>query len=414
MKTRSAPLPGPLGGLKELIERPAAPGLALMAAAAFAFAWANSPWAASYTTLLQTPVAVSIGEAGLHKPLLLWINDGLMALFFLLVGLEVKREIVQGELSTVRKAALPVAAAVGGMIAPALLYVALNQGGIGMDGWAIPMATDIAFALGVLALLGDRVPVSLKVFLAAFAVADDIGAVTVIALFYTAKLSVVALAVAGGIALLLLALNRLRVDNLGLYLLLGAALWVAVLKSGVHATIAGVILAMAIPLRGPATADAGATDDDHSPLVHLEHTLHPWVSWLVLPVFALANAGVAVVGADIDPLHPVALGITVGLVVGKLVGIPAMSFVAVRLGLAELPAGATWLHVVGIGLLGGIGFTMSIFIAGLAFADPALLDTAKLGIMSASLLAGTLGIGVLLLAGRGRETRAEDLDAQAA
>ncbi len=381
----------PMGGLAELFRSPAAPGVALMFAAGLAFVWANSPWAEAYGALLATPVAVEVGAAGLHKPMLLWINDGLMALFFLMVGLEVKREIAQGELSSVRKAALPVAAALGGMVVPALLYVLVNLGGPGQSGWAIPMATDIAFALGVLALLGDRVPTSLKVFLAALAVADDIGAVTVIALFYTSKLSVTALLVAAGIGGLLLVLNRMKVQNLGLYLLVGAALWVAVLKSGVHATIAGVILAMAVPLHG-------VEDDDHSPLVHLEHTLHPWVSWLVLPIFALANAGVTVLGSEIELLHPVALGTAAGLVIGKSLGIPVFSWIAVRSGLGQLPQGASWRHVIGIGLLGGIGFTMSIFVAGLAFADPALLDTAKLGILGSSLLAGVIGVVVLLSA----------------
>ena len=386
----SNPTPAlPMGGLRELFRSPAAPGVALMVAAAVAFVWANSPWASSYGALLATPVAVEIGAAGLHKPLLLWINDVLMALFFLMVGLEVKREIIQGELSSLQKAGLPVAAALGGMVVPALLYTALNLGGPGQAGWAIPMATDIAFALGVLALLGDRVPASLKVFLAALAVADDIGAVTVIALFYTSKLSVTALVIAAGFGGLLLVFNRLRVQNLGLYLLVGAALWVAVLKSGVHATIAGVILAMAVPLRG-------VEDDDHSPLVHLEHTLHPWVSWLVLPVFALANAGVTVLGSEIQLLHPVALGTAAGLVLGKSIGIPAFSWAAVRLGLGQLPKGAGWRDVVGVGMLGGIGFTMSIFVAGLAFADPALLDTAKLGILGSSLLAGLAGATLLL------------------
>lgn len=384
---------GPMGGLRELFGKPAAPGVALMAAAAVAFTWANTPWSSAYFQLLETPVAVAVGDAGLHKPLLLWINDGLMALFFLMVGLEVKREIAQGELSSLRKAALPVAAALGGMVVPALLYAALNLGGPGQAGWAIPMATDIAFALGVLALLGDRVPTSLKIFLAALAVADDIGAVTVIALFYTSKLSLTVLAIAVGLGALLLVLNRLRVQNLGLYLLVGAALWVAVLKSGVHATIAGVILAMAVPLRGE-------EDDDHSPLVHLEHTLHPWVSWLVLPVFALANAGVTVVGTELQLLHPVALGTVAGLLVGKSLGIPAFSWLAVRFDLGVLPQGASWRHVVGVGLLGGIGFTMSIFVAGLAFVDPTLLDTAKLGILGSSLTAGALGAALLYTAPR--------------
>ncbi len=364
-----------------------------MATAAVAFAWANSPWAAMHAAVFETPFRIGLGDATLEKPMLLWINDGLMALFFLMVGLEVKREILQGELSTLKKAALPGAAALGGMLLPAALYVALNHDGPGAPGWAIPMATDIAFAMGVLALLGDRVPTSLKVFLAALAVADDIGAVAVIALFYTAELSVGALAIAGALCAFLVVLNRLRVLNLGVYLLVGAALWLAVLKSGVHATVAGVVLAMAVPLRVPGP-------DDDSPLVHLEHTLHPWVSWGVIPIFALANAGVSVVGGDLDLGHPIVLGVAGGLVLGKSIGIPGLAWLAVRSGVAALPAGAGWLHVLGIGLLGGIGFTMSIFVAGLAFADPALYDLAKVGIIGGSLLSGTLGVVVLTAAGK--------------
>ncbi len=384
---------GPLGGLTELLRSPAAPGLALMTAAALAFAWANSGWSASYEALLDLPVRVGIGDAELHKPLLLWVNDGLMALFFLLVGLEVKREVAHGALSSFRKAALPVAAAIGGMILPAAIFTALNLGGEGQAGWAIPMATDIAFALGVLALLGSRVPLSLKVFLAAFAVADDIGAVIVIATFYSHGFNAAAFGLAAALAGLLALLNRRGVKNLGVFLLVGAALWLAILKSGVHATIAGVILAMAIPLHG-------REDDDHSPLVHLEHTLHPWISWGVLPLFALANAGVRVVGAELDPLHPLAMGVTLGLVVGKALGIPLASLAAVRLGLAELPEGASWGHLVGVGLLGGIGFTMSIFVGTLAFDSAVLLDTAKVGILAGSSVAALLGLGTLLLAGR--------------
>ncbi|NOY26541.1 MAG: Na+/H+ antiporter NhaA [Oligoflexia bacterium] len=368
-----------------------------MTAAALGFAWANSSFSASYEAFLSVPVRVGIGEAELHKPLLLWINDGLMALFFLLVGLEVKREIAHGALSTFRKAALPVAAAVGGMILPAVIFTALNFGGEGQPGWAIPMATDIAFALGVLALLGKRVPLSLKVLLAAFAVADDIGAVIVIALFYSHGFNAAAFGLAAALAGLLALLNRRGVKNLGVYLLVGAALWLAILNSGIHATIAGVILAMAIPLHG-------REDDDHSPLVHLEHTLHPWISWGVLPLFALANAGVQVVGADLNPLHPLALGVTLGLIAGKAIGIPLASFAAVRLGLAELPEGANWGHIVGIGLLGGIGFTMSIFVGTLAFDSAVLLDTAKVGILTGSSVAAILGVGALLLAGRKRRT----------
>jgi len=398
--TRTPPATaGLFGGLGELFRAPAAPAVALLAAALVAFVWANSPWREGYQALLAIPLQIGAGGSVLSKPALLWINDGLMALFFLMVGLEVKREVMGGALSSARKAALPVAAALGGMLVPGLIYASFNLGGPGAPGWAIPMATDIAFALGVLALLGDRVPVSLKVFLAAFAVADDISAVTIIALFYTANLSTTALLVAGGLTGLLVLLNRLGVRALGLYLLVGAALWLAVLKSGVHATVAGVVLALTVPL-----GDASA----RSPLIDLEHALHPWVSWCVLPIFALANAGVAVVGAQLNLLDPIAVGVAVGLVAGKLVGIPAMCWLAVRLDLAELPAGAGWLEIIAVGLLGGIGFTMSIFIAGLAFADPVMLDTAKVGVLGGSLVAGTLGAGVLVWASRRRDRVAEE------
>ena len=368
----------------------AAPAIALMAVSAFAFALANSPFEAHYFASLAHPLAIGVGELTLQKPILLWINDGLMALFFLLVGLEVKRELHSGQLSSPRRAALPMAAALGGMVVPAAVY-SLVAGGLAPEGWGIPMATDIAFALGVLALLGSRVPVALIIFLTAFAVADDIGAVLVIALFYTRDLATGPLGVAGLGTLILVAMNLLGVRRARFYLLVGAVLWVAVLKSGVHATVAGLVTALAIPHGGA----QGST------LLRLEHRLAPWVAWGVLPIFALANAGVNL-GPDFDPWHPVALGVAAGLVGGKLVGVGGASWLAVRLGLAELPEGVGWTHVIGLSLLGGIGFTMAIFIASLAFVDPAQVEIAKAGVILGSVVAGALGTGVLLLASNAR------------
>jgi len=386
------------GGLGELLRSSIAPGLALVISAVLAVVWANSPWAWLYHQLFDTFATIDMGVVLLSKPSRLWINDGLMAMFFLMVGLEVKREVLQGELSSFRKASLPVASALGGMLVPALFFVALNHGGPGARGWAVPMATDIAFALGVLALLGRRVPVSLKVFLAAFAVADDIGAVIVIALFYGSALDLSTLAGAAIIVAVLVALNRSGVVNLAIYLALGVVLWILVLKSGVHATVAGVVLAMTVPLRPPPHLGGP------SPLARLEHSLHPWVSWVILPLFALANAGVTVLGGQIHLLHPVALGVGGGLLLGKLVGVPLAAWIAVRLGLGSLPEGARWSHMLGLGLLGGIGFTMSIFVAELAFSDHVLVDTAKVGILVSSTVAGLLGLAVLAWAGRPRES----------
>lgn len=326
---------------------------------------------------------LGLPDLGLYKPLLLWINDGLMAIFFLLVGLEVKREIQGGHLASARRAALPVAAALGGMAVPAGLYLLVAGDPATRAGWGVPMATDIAFALGILALLGRRINPALPAFLAAFAVADDIGAVLVIAFFYTASLKTGWLLAAAAATALLVGLNRAGLRALSPYLLVGAALWLFVLKSGVHATIAGVVLALAIPSGG-----------EDSPLLRLEHALAPWVSWVVLPIFALANAGVAFDG-DVRLDHPVALGVAVGLVAGKVLGVTGLSWLAVRLGLADLPAGVGWAQVTGLGLLGGVGFTMAIFIASLAFAEPALVDTAKAGILVGSAISACLGLGLL-------------------
>jgi len=398
--------------VEQFLESEAKGGILLFLAALVAFALSNSPAASVYFALREVPVAVRFGDFYLEKNLLLFVNDFLMAIFFLLVGLELKRELTTGELRTPRRAALAIAAALGGMIVPALIYTALNAGGPGAAGWGVPMATDIAFALGVLALLGRRVPLALKVFLTALAIVDDLGAVLVIALFYTAKLSVPALLKAGLVYLGLLVLARLGVRNLVPYLLLGLVLWFFVLKSGVHATVAGVLLAFAIPLatgkKPLAVASEAAADPEEaearleaieaeaasaqSPLHRLEHLLHPWVAYGILPVFAFMNAGVALGGLV---LGPVALGAFLGLLLGKPIGIALFSYLAVRAGLAQLPSGIGWNAILGVGMVAGIGFTMALFIAGLAF-EGALLDQAKVGVLSASVAAALLGTGILL------------------
>ena len=392
-----------LKSLQEFLRLESAGGLVLMAAAILALAIANSPVAGHYTALLDLPLEVRLGTLELAKPLSLWINDGLMAVFFFLVGMELKREVIEGHLSSWRQASLPAFAAVGGMLAPASLYAALNWGdAAAMKGWAIPTATDIAFALGVLSLLGKRIPTALKAFLLSVAIFDDLGAIIVIALFYTAKLSLASLAVASGLILVLALLNRLGVTRTAAYVLVGVPLWIAVLKSGVHATLAGVVLALFIPLRvSGATPDADAPE---SPLRHLEHTLHPWVAFGVLPVFAFANAGVPMTGLSItDVAHPVPLGIMTGLFVGKQVGILALCWLATRLRLASLPGGVNWRQLYGAALLCGIGFTMSLFIASLATeqgGDPARFGLERLGILIGTFLSGTAGYLVLRMAQR--------------
>ncbi|HEX6202523.1 MAG TPA: Na+/H+ antiporter NhaA [Thermoanaerobaculia bacterium] len=409
-----------------------ASGLLLLAAALVALVWANSPAASSYFELWRTMATMAVGPVVIEKPLLLWINDGLMAVFFFVVGLEIKREVLVGELAAPRKAALSVAAAIGGMAVPAAIYWLFNSGGPGAAGWGIPMATDIAFALGVLALLGRRVPLSLKVFVTAVAIVDDLGAVLVIAVFYTERLSTGMLGVGAVFLLAMVVLNRAGVRRTWPYALLGAFLWLAFLKSGVHATIAGVLGAMAIPARRKIDAPeflrraeallaeiredtvpgrAEPTEDQrdalHSldkaaenvgtPLARIEHALHPWVAFFIMPVFALANAGVAVEGGLAATLgSPIALGIVLGLFVGKQVGVLGAAWLAVKSGLAAMPAGITWRQMWGVSLLCGIGFTMSLFIAGLAFPDPALLDAAKVGILAASLVSGVAGALALL------------------
>ena len=382
----------PLSVLRSFLDSEAAGGLVLMAAAALALVVANSPLAPAYFGALHAhigPLSVS------H-----WINDGLMAVFFLFVGLEIKRELLDGQLSTWPRRALPGIAAAGGMAVPALIYAAFNWGDPAtLRGWAIPSATDIAFALGVLSLLGPRVPASLKVFLAALAILDDLGAVAIIAVFYAGDLSLPDLGLAAVALAALAALNRFGVSRLSPYMLVGALLWFFVLRSGVHATIAGVALALTIPLR---LAPGRPDDVAGSPLHRLEHRLHGWVAFGIVPLFGFANAGVSFAGVTADALlAPLTLGVALGLLVGKLVGVFGAAALAIRAGLADVPMGASWSQLVGVALLCGIGFTMSLFIGLLAFADdPALQDEVKIGILLGSGLAGLLGWAVLRVAPR--------------
>ncbi|MER8694320.1 Na+/H+ antiporter NhaA [Mesorhizobium opportunistum] len=380
----------PVSVFREFLDSEAAGGVILMVAAALALIVANSPLSETYFSVLHAylgPLSVS------H-----WVNDGLMAVFFLLVGLEIKREMLDGQLSTWPRRVLPGVAAAGGMVVPALVYVFVNRGNsAALAGWAIPTATDIAFALGVLSLLGSRVPASLKVFLTALAIIDDLGAVIIIAIFYTSGLSLAYLGAAFAVIAALVVLNRMRVMTLVPYLVLGALLWVLVLKSGVHATLAGVALALTIPLE----RSAGIGHDlDRSPLHRLEHGLHKIVPFIVIPIFGFANAGVSFAGLSLGALiEPLTLGVAAGLVLGKLVGVFGSSALAIGLGLADLPAHAGWRHMIGISLLCGIGFTMSLFIGLLAFAsDVALQDAVKVGILAGSFIAAILGAAVLLMA----------------
>ena len=381
---------------KQFFQLEAAGGLLLIAAAALALIINNSPLSWLYNGLLEVPVVAQIGALKIAKPLLLWINDGLMALFFLLIGLEVKREVIQGHLSRASQIVLPGAAAIGGMVIPALVFWALNKDSpAAMSGWAIPMATDIAFALGVLALLGKRVPVSLKLFLMTLAIIDDLGAIIVIALFYSGELSNLSLALAAGSILSLIAMNRLGVVKLEPYLLVGLVLWVCVLKSGVHATLAGVILAFCIPLK--------TARDVPSPLQQLEHALHPWVAYAILPLFAFANAGVSLTGVTMESFtHHVPMGIALGLLVGKMVGVFGLTWLAVKTGMAALPTGANWGQVLGVSILCGIGFTMSLFVGSLAFvpgqSEFAGMD--RMGILTGSILAALIGYGITAMASR--------------
>mgnify|MGYP001598737438 FL=1 len=428
-KSKSQPIEKILFPFQKFIEAEASSGVLLLLCSVIALAWANSPWSDSYAGLWHTTLTISLGSFALAKPLHFWINEGLMSVFFFVVGLEIKREILVGELNTPKKAALPIAAALGGMLLPAGIYIALNIGKIGAAGWGVPMATDIAFALGVLALLGDRIPVALKIFLTALAIVDDMGAVLVIVLFYTTEISWLALAVGAGFMISLVIANLAGTRNPLIYALLGGFVWLAFLESGIHATIAGVLAAMAIPARARLNTDdflgrsrallgeiehAGTSGEyeplkeeqraaiqalesaiEHveMPLERLERVMHPWVTFAILPLFALANAGVALGSGFTEALTSlVSLGIIAGLVIGKQIGITFFAWLAVRFGIAALPERVNWLQIYGVGWLGGIGFTMSIFIAGLAFGDTPLLSEAKIGIITASLIAGIAGL----------------------
>lgn len=387
-----------VSALQDFLRQEAAGGYVLMAAAALALIVANSPLAGTYFAVLDTKIGFDLGPLALHETVLHWINDGLMALFFLLVGLEIKREVLDGELSRPSRIVLPGMAALGGVIVPALIYVAFNAGNPeAVRGWAIPAATDIAFALGVLALAGDRVPASLKIFLTALAVLDDLAAIIIIAVFYTAELHMAALAGAGGALALLIVFNRLKVQALWPYLLVGLVLWYCVLESGVHATLAGVALAMTIPLRRtPAKPDSHTT----SPLHRLEHLLHRPVAFLVIPIFGFANAGLAL--GELTLRHftdTIPLGIALGLFFGKQIGIFLTSMLIIRLGWADMPRNASVGQLYGVSVVCGIGFTMSLFVGNLAFTSPELLAETKAGVFIGSLASAILGLTLLKIFG---------------
>jgi Na+:H+ antiporter, NhaA family len=427
--TTSTPIDQLLRPLRSLASHSSTTGILLFVMAVIAMIWANSPWSHSYHALWETHFAIKIGDFGLDKPLHHWINDGLMAIFFFVVGLEIKREILAGELSSWKKSILPIGAALGGMLVPALLYEVFNSSTRAAGGWGIPMATDIAFSLGLLSLVSKRVPLSVKIFLTALAIVDDLGAVLVIAFFYTSNISVENLMIGGAFMLVLLGGNRMGVRSTTFYAIVGiGGLWLAFLLSGIHATIAGVLAALAIPgrtklneyqfmakMRGlmnrfEASEPNGnpfltseqlhliekmkvANLQAETPLQKLEHVMHPLISFVIMPLFALANAGVTIEGEVLDLLiSPVSLGVMVGLVVGKFIGVAGTSWLLVRLGLAQLPKGAGWNHIIGVALLAGIGFTMSLFITELALEAPLDRLEAKLGILVASVIAGALGL----------------------
>jgi NhaA family Na+:H+ antiporter len=411
--------------LREFLDTETAGGIVLLAATAVALGWANSPWSAAYDTLWSIELAIRLGPFSLVEDLRHWVNDGLMAVFFFVVGLEIKREMVAGELRYARSAALPCVGALGGMIVPALLYWVLNLGGKGAAGWGIPMATDIAFALGVLAIFGSRVPAALKVFLLTLAIVDDIGAILVIAMFYSGGIQIPWLLVACVFLLAVIALRSIEVWWAPVYIVLGVGVWIATYQSGIHATIAGV----ALGLLTPSQAQVPPTLDETPPLEkkpdpqtaqsisalarasvsvveRLEHVLHPWTSYFIVPIFALANAGITFGGGVVAAAvkSPITTGIVIGLVVGKLSGVVGSAWLAHRLGFATLPEGVRWLHVAAAAAVAGIGFTVSIFIASLAFSDQQLVAEAKIGVLAASVLATLLGAGILRIAG-GSQTR---------
>lgn len=429
-----SPIEKILNPIQEFMHAETSGGIVLIICTVIALIWANSPFAESYHHLWHTYITFDFGGFVLKHSLHHWINDGLMVIFFFVVGLEIKRELLVGELSSAKKAALPVAGALGGMILPAIIYFSLNAGKEGASGWGIPMATDIAFVVGIMALLGPKFPFSLKIFILALAIVDDIGAVLVIAIFYTAEISFSALLVGGAILILLVIFNRIGVRSLIVYTITGIALWLAFLESGVHATVAGVLLAFTIPVssrintkkftnetkelldefdksgehgedvltneRRPGIVQSIESNCEKilTPLQRFEHLLHPWVAFFIMPVFALANAGVSIGNNFTNALFdPISLGIILGLFIGKQVGIFGFSFIAIKLGIASKPEGVNYTKMYGAGILAGIGFTMSLFIANLAFSSEELLNIAKVGVLTASLIAGIVGFIVVKL-----------------
>ena len=427
-----APIEVIIRPFQTFLEKEASGGILLLLMAALALIWANSPYAESYFGLWHTKFSIGFENNFLDYSLHHWINDGLMVIFFFVVGLEIKRELLVGELASFKKAALPIMAALGGMIFPALFYAGFNFGKEGISGWGFPMATDIAFAIGILALLGSRVPVALKVFITALAIVDDIGAVLVIAVFYTSGISFMSLGIAAVILVLLILSNITGVKNLIVYTVLGIGLWLAFLSSGIHATVAGVLLAFTIPasakintlqfltrgkklmeefdIAGEEGPNVLSNEERQSvvqslednceniltPLQRFEHKLHPWVSYLIMPVFALANAGVAVGDNFFTALaNPISLGIITGLFFGKQIGIFIFTWLSVKLKIASAPAGVNWRQIYSAGILAGIGFTMSLFIANLAFSNEELLNISKAGILIASLISGLIGFFIL-------------------
>ena len=425
--------------LERFLHVEAASGVVLLVAAVVALVWANSPWSASYEKIWHAPVTLGVGPYSSTNSVHFWINDGLMVVFFFVVGLEIRREIHEGELSEPKRAALPLAAALGGMVIPAVIFLSINRGLPSQPGWGVPMATDIAFAVGVLALLGKRVPAALRVLLLALAIIDDIGAIIVIALFYSSGLTIAGLLLAGGGIAGVLLLQRLGVRRPVAYVLPGFVIWLGCLRAGIHPTIAGVILGLLTPARawlgeagflvairhaveefrgqsdredhraedllGPLGHVRQAQQEAVAPVVRLQTTLHPWVAFVVMPLFALANAGVTLDGDGLlDPeMRPVLVGVVLGLVVGKPLGILAMSYLAVRLRLAVVPAAVSWRGIAVVGSVAGIGFTMAIFIAGLAFSSAAHLNAAKFAVLAASAVAAVVGLVVGRLVLRGRD-----------
>jgi NhaA family Na+:H+ antiporter len=410
------PAPVVLRPLVDFLHTEAAGGVVLLVAAVVALIWANSPFKDSYNELWHTHLSLTIGHHTLDLDLQEWVNDGLMAIFFFVVGLEIKRELVEGELREPRRAAMPAIAAVGGMVVPALIYLAINANGDGARGWGIPMATDIAMAVGVLSLLGRRVAPSLKLFLLALAIVDDIGAILVIAVFYSGDIRLDALVLAAGIVLVIGLFRRSGVRPISVYVLLGVGLWLAIHESGLHATLAGVILGLMAPTRPirqrrlideEALTDLSSPGAAHETMVlakesvsvveYLEHLLHPWTSFVILPIFALANAGIPLSAQALSDAasSPITYGVVAGLVVGKLTGITLFTWLAARLRIGVLPVGVRWLDVVGIAALAGVGFTVSIFVTGLAFSDVDLQNEAKVGILAASAIAATVGSVIL-------------------